>query len=233
MYYVLEKLEKQGLVKRLAEDSGRRKFRITSAGVGVLQTSMVDLLGTPHSYDKYFELGLANLHILKTSQVRSALLSRQQELTAQIERLSEGMLNEIVRDDSFQVRGMFSHRIAMMKAELAWLTEFIKQWEAQAKPDPEPKYETSEIPRSRQVVLPHDPDSVHKQQTKLASAASEKSPEKRATPPAVKGKTARLKTLTDADYDKPPYKTDKLSPDELKHKPDRTDRLDRKDKDNQ
>lgn len=225
MYYVLEKLEKQGLVRKVSEDAGRRKFRITSAGVGVLQTAMVDLLGTPHPYDKYFELGLANLHILKTSQVRASLLSRQQELSSSIDRLSEGLLKEIVKDDSFQVRGMFSHRIAMMRAELNWLEDFIKQWEAQAKPDPEVVIEPADIPRSRQVVLPHDPDSVHKQSTKVEAG------DKRATPPSSRGKTGKLKTMVDPDKTGPlrvetkqNEKTEKLSPDDLKRRSDHQDR---------
>src|SRR5436190_22846340 len=77
MYYVLEKLEKQGLVERISEQFGHRRFQISPAGSGVLQTAVADLLSIPHSFDKAFELGLANLHVLKPSQVRSALLGRQ------------------------------------------------------------------------------------------------------------------------------------------------------------
>ena len=56
MYYVLEKLERQGLIENTsasqADDPARRQFQITSAGFGVLQTSVADLLvqgmtGTP------------------------------------------------------------------------------------------------------------------------------------------------------------------------------------------
>src|SRR5437016_5054281 len=73
MYYVLDKLEKQGLIDMIADTHGHRKFQISPAGTGVLQTAVVDLLGTPHSHERSFELGLANLHILKSSQIRTAL----------------------------------------------------------------------------------------------------------------------------------------------------------------
>ncbi|MBX3085444.1 MAG: PadR family transcriptional regulator [Anaerolineae bacterium] len=194
MYYVLDKLEKQGLVRKMVEETGRRRFRISSAGMGVLQTAMVDLLSTPHSHDKYFEIGLANLHILKTSQVRSALLSRQHDLTTQIEKITITLNQESAQDNNFQVRSLFAHRIAMLKAELAWLNAFLDAWEKQAKPDPEMVIEASEIPRSRQVVLPQDPDSIHKQRTQPLAA------DRKLTPPSSRGKTGRLKR-PDMDMD--------------------------------
>jgi DNA-binding PadR family transcriptional regulator len=56
MYYVLDKLEKQGLVQIVSETDGRREFKISPAGVGVLQTAVSDLLSTPHAHDKSIEL---------------------------------------------------------------------------------------------------------------------------------------------------------------------------------
>jgi DNA-binding PadR family transcriptional regulator len=187
MYYVLDKLEKQGLVRKMVEDTGRRRFRISSAGMGVLQTAMVDLLSTPHSHDKYFEIGLANLHILKTSQVRSALLSRQHDLNTQIDKITITLNQESAHDNNFQVRSLFAHRIAMLKAELDWLNAFLEAWEKQAKPDPEMMIEATDIPRSRQVILPQDPDSIHKQQTQPIS------PNRKITPPSGRAKTGRLR----------------------------------------
>src|SRR5262245_35707003 len=93
MYYVLEKLEKQGLIEQVAGDrrdgKGPRRFQISPAGTGVLQTAVSDLLGTPHAYDKSFELGLANLHVLKSSQVRSALYNRRQDMAMRLGKLRE------------------------------------------------------------------------------------------------------------------------------------------------
>jgi hypothetical protein len=148
---------------------------------------MVDLLATPHGYDKYFELGLANLQLLKTSQIRSALLNRRHDLHTLIENAESASTNETENANNFNTRALFSHRMAMLNAELTWLTGFLAEWEAQATADPEPEIEVSEIPRARQVVLPHDPDSIHKQPTQLLP------PERLPTPLATRARTGRLK----------------------------------------
>jgi DNA-binding PadR family transcriptional regulator len=165
MYYVLDKLEKQGLVQMTPEADGRRRFYISPAGTGVLQTAVVDLLSTPHAHDKSFELGLVNLHVLRSSQVRSALQSREQDLVAQINKLRETLAEELEQHTSYQAESLFSHRLRMMEAELVWLEEFISYWEKRTTDEQETVIAPAIIPRNRQVVLPHDPDSVHKQET--------------------------------------------------------------------
>jgi DNA-binding PadR family transcriptional regulator len=173
MYYVLDKLETQGLIERISEEKGRRQHQISQAGIGVLQTSVVDLLGTPHAYDRNFELGLANLHVLKSSQVRSALQGRRQDIAIKLVRINEE--REAVRS-KFAIDALFDHHAEMLEAELKWLDEFLVKWEAQAQPDPEVVIEPSIAPRMKQVILPQDPDSVHKH------ATLEGTPNKRPTP---------------------------------------------------
>src|SRR5258708_1985065 len=64
MYYVLDKLESQGLIDRTAEEKGRRQHRISQAGGGVLQPSLVHLLSTPHARGRNFVLLLEKLPYL-------------------------------------------------------------------------------------------------------------------------------------------------------------------------
>ena len=174
MYYVLEKLENQGLIERAAEEKGRRLHRISAAGIGVLQTSVVDLLSTPHANDRNFELGLANLHVLKPSQIRGALQSRRQDLAVKISRVSE---ERKMIAGNFAIDSLFDHHVKMMETELAWLDHFVVAWEAQAPEEPEVVIEPSIAPRIKQVVLPQDPDSVHKHTTKEApNSNSRKTP---------------------------------------------------------
>src|SRR5258708_36440102 len=52
MYYVLAKLERQGLVERTGDESERRRYQISPAGGCVLQTAVADLLRTPHPHDQ-------------------------------------------------------------------------------------------------------------------------------------------------------------------------------------
>ena len=174
MYYVLDKLERQGLVEVVSNEHGHRKVGMSSAGFGVLQTAVSDLLSTPHAHDKSFELGLANLHVLKSGQIRTALLSRQQDLNIQIKRITEESANAGGR---FQISALFAHNIDMLRAELAWLDTFIQEWEAQTPAEPEIYSEPSIAPRMKQVILPQDPDSIHKETTREAN------PNKRSTPP--------------------------------------------------
>ncbi len=162
MYYVLGKLEQQGLVEQVSEEYGHRKFAISSAGIGVLQTAVSDLVSMPHTHDRSFELGLANLHVLKPSQVRSALLSRQQDLQSQLETVRKEQSSS---ENPFQIDALYAHNITMIEAELAWLERFFADWEAQAPAEPEGDFVSGMTPRNRQVILPQDPDSVHKHAT--------------------------------------------------------------------
>ncbi len=166
MYYVLDKLERQGLVKSLPENLPARRWQITSAGYAVLQTAVADLLSTPHTHGRGLELGLASLNVLKTSQTRAALENYQQELRVRIRRSRKEQSDELAGNSQFQTNALYSHHIAMLEAELAWMEQFTVQWEAQAIPDPpEPIMPLVPIPRVQQVVLPEDPDSVHKRTT--------------------------------------------------------------------
>ncbi len=176
MYYVLDKLERQGLVERLAEQGTRRRYQISQAGVGVLQTAVSDLLSTPHPNDQYFELGLANLHILRPGQVHAALATRLQDIVSQLAWLrKEASATPL----SFQINALYQHHITMLEAEQSWMENFIKDWAAQAPPEPETVIEPSIAPRSKQVVLPQDPDSVHKQTTRVGASV-----DSNVTPPA-------------------------------------------------
>jgi DNA-binding PadR family transcriptional regulator len=187
MYYVLDKLERQGLVERLSDAQGQRRFRISAAGVGVLQTAVADMLSTSHAFDRAFELGLANLHVLKPAQVRSALLSRRQDMAVQLAQLHE----ERTRiGDSFQIEALYAHRITLMESEIAWLDEFAVAWESQAPVEPETVIEPAIIPRIKQVILPQDADSIHKQQTEA--------PHSHRTPPSMHTMPPKNKPRDDA-----------------------------------
>jgi DNA-binding PadR family transcriptional regulator len=184
MYYVLDKLEKQGLIEQVADErldgKGPRRYRLSAAGTGVLQTSVSDLLSTPHAYDKSFELGLANLNVLKPSQVRSALQNRRQDMAMKLERLRDEREEVKKAGGIFQIDALFDHHISMMEAEMVWLDEFTVAWEAQAPTEQETYVEPTIVPRIKQVILPQDPDSIHKQRTR------ESPPQSRHTPPTMR-----------------------------------------------
>jgi DNA-binding PadR family transcriptional regulator len=170
MYYVLEKLERQGLIESKAgknvEGPARRQYRITPAGFGVLQTSVADLLSTPRD-SASFELGLANLHVLRPSQIRTALIAYRQELASRITTARDRWNGLRQNRAPFNVDAMFGHHVALLEAEMEWIKTFIEDWEAQAPPEDAPTMpEPLDIPRMKQVVLPRDPDSPHRAPTR-------------------------------------------------------------------
>ncbi len=171
MYYVLEKLERQGLIVGTstaeADDVARRQYRITTAGYGVLQTSVADLISTPREYGDGFELGLANLHVLRASQIRTAFFTYRQDLLSRIGQARERLENLETTGAPFNVTAMLDHQIALLQAETNWIATFIEEWEAQAPVDTPPAPpEIVDVPRMKQVVLPHDPDSLHRAPTR-------------------------------------------------------------------
>lgn len=161
---VIDKLVRQGLIEHIAASN---RYRISTAGMGVLQTAVTDRLSTPHRNDREFGLGLANLHVLKPAQVLAALNGRRQSLRDQIKRLT--VEYQTVKDD-FQIAAMHHHTITMMEAELVWLAEFAESCaqhlnDLQETPPEAPV--VSEDVRARQVILPQDSDSPHKRRTKV------------------------------------------------------------------
>lgn len=170
MYYVLEKLERQGLLDSAGDSQStgpaRRQYRITPAGYGVLQTAVADLLSSPRENADGLELGLANLHVLRPSQIRLALHTYRQDLMTHLAQTRE-QAQQLADDTPFHVQEIFAHRAAMLEAELDWIAAFIDRWEAQAPAEePEPMPAPADIPRMKQVILPHDEDSPHRAPTR-------------------------------------------------------------------
>ena len=170
MYYVLQKLARQGLIESSSQQEGpaRRQYRITPAGFGVLQTAVADLISTSHEHANSFELGLANLHVLRPSQIRTAFTTYRQELLSRLTQTRERWRQLKAANAPFNVDAMFGHNVAMLEAEIEWIKNFIEAWEAQAPPDEDelPPAKVADIPRMKQVVLPHHPDSPHKAPTR-------------------------------------------------------------------
>lgn len=131
VYYILGRLEQQELLtsSHRSGESGQAKtiYQITDAGRGVVQTAVADLLSQPRALGEDFSLGLANSEILKPAQVYSALVQHRDRLTHQLHTAQE----TAAQDNTSLPEGtqaMYSHGIALMQAELAWLESFIDAW---------------------------------------------------------------------------------------------------------
>lgn len=142
VYYLVDKLASQGLIAPNIEnefaDPAHYQYHITQAGVGILRTSIMNLLSSPPSILKGFAIGLVNIPALKTGQVenallnyRSALQQRHKTLSVQFQQLREE------KALPFHVISMFEHQLALLLAEMTWFDEWFERWRAQAPDDPE------------------------------------------------------------------------------------------------
>ena len=174
--YLLEKLEQQGL----ADGDGprgepmQRRWRLTPAGLGVLKTAVVELLSTPRESYSAFELGLANLGVLRPGQIRAAFAAYRDALMARLAQARERRQQiAAAQETPFEIDALFSHRVALLKAELVWLQQMIARWEAQAPPDGRtPVQPAGEVDPMQRLMLPHDPASLHRIETNPGRASS-------------------------------------------------------------
>jgi DNA-binding PadR family transcriptional regulator len=189
IYYILNKLERQKMVSSELRSDGRgparKVYEITEAGRGVLQTAIADLLRLPRSLGSGFELGLANLGSLRSQQVYKVLRHHHDDLQHRLEAVEKSWQrhqDEDAPDVSDHIRALYTHSIAMMSAELMWMSEFLEDWrtrypaaenaEADSKNHPVPTE-----PHSAPTVLHHrttpDPAKMIQRLKRPPSASSE------------------------------------------------------------
>lgn len=152
VYYILNKLEKQNLITSVLrpEQRGpaRKLYAITDAGRGILQTAVSNLLSQPRALGSGFELGLANIHALKPHQVYRELRHHRDDLKYQLMQVESSWVRHQTDNDTIaeHISALYTHSIAMMKAEITWLDNYIDEWKHRY-PDVEnaPKKRTSEL----------------------------------------------------------------------------------------
>jgi DNA-binding PadR family transcriptional regulator len=135
LYYILNKLERQNMLTGQLQPDGRgparKVYSITEAGRGVLQTAVSDLLRQPRSLGSGFELGLANLKALKSRQVYMVLHHHHIDLKQGLEQVEKAWAkHKEEHDTSDHINALYTHSIAMMRAELEWMEAFLTDWKA-------------------------------------------------------------------------------------------------------
>jgi DNA-binding PadR family transcriptional regulator len=134
IFYLLSKLEKHGLIaaEARADHSGmpRKHYSLTESGRGVLQTAVADLLRQPHALGSGFELGLANLNVLKPVQVYRTLNHHRSDLRQRLTAIEQSYQRYQREDDDGvdAVDALYTHSLAVMKAEFTWLEAFLQDW---------------------------------------------------------------------------------------------------------
>lgn len=133
IYYLLKKLEQEGLIEGQLEETGRgparKVYRPTRAGYAALRAAILHALSTPQPTYPPLQLGLANLPGIPPAeaaaalqQYRDALAARHDEVKAKWE--SQSPL-------PYFVEAMFDYSVTMIEAEIEWIDRFITIVEAQ------------------------------------------------------------------------------------------------------
>jgi DNA-binding PadR family transcriptional regulator len=129
IYYLLKKLAKAGLVQgRLAQTGqgpARKVYEITPAGRDKFRAAVLEALATPRRCYPPLQLGLANLPGVPQDEALAAL---GQYRGALVERLAGVRARwDELEPLPYYVEAMFTHSVALVEAELAWIEGFIRE----------------------------------------------------------------------------------------------------------
>ena len=136
IYFLLNKLERRGLVQAHLEPAAgrgpaRKVYQATPDGQRALAEGVRRALSIPQRGSLGLQLGLANLPVLPPAEARLALEAYRRELQGQFQALERrwqaqaaGGLNHRL---PFFVDAMFEHSLALIQAELGWLEGFLER----------------------------------------------------------------------------------------------------------
>lgn len=134
IYYLLKKLEKDGLIEgRIEQTAGRgparKVYHITQGGIEAQRIALLEALSTPQPCYSSFLLGIGNLPGVAPTEAVAALRQYHQALS---ERLAHGQSAwQAQKPLPYFVDALFDYSVLMMKSELTWIEKFIKQLEEQ------------------------------------------------------------------------------------------------------
>jgi DNA-binding PadR family transcriptional regulator len=131
IYYILKKLEdKQMITSRVQSKSSgppRKVFKITEEGQRALYEGALETLHTPGHNSRPFLLGLSVLPLFE----REVMINKAK---GYLDKLIEQRENLIATRDAQRptfghVEMMFDYSLAMIDAEIGWITDFILKFD--------------------------------------------------------------------------------------------------------
>ena len=141
IYYLLKKLEKDGLIEartELAAGRGpaRKVYHITPAGVAALQAALLEALAVPQPHHSGFSLAIGNLPAVPSVEAVAALRRHQETLTGQLVRVEARW--EEQKPLPYFVDALFDYSVAMIEAQKIWLEKFIVEMEKRLENETDP-----------------------------------------------------------------------------------------------
>jgi DNA-binding PadR family transcriptional regulator len=131
IYYLLNKLLDNGWAQSHLEESGegppRKVYAITGAGVRALQDAVARRLSAPTPFTGEFDLALAYAAVLDTEAVLDSLAAYRDRLRDDLVRVQGKW--DAQRQDGLpaHVNALFDHSLHTIRAELAWVEQFLEQ----------------------------------------------------------------------------------------------------------
>lgn len=133
IYYLLKKLEQQGLVEGQLEKAvrgpTRKVFHITKAGVEAWHSALIEALSVPWQGSPSVLLGIGNLPAVSPAEAIAALQQYRDTLGARLARVQDRW--ESQRPLPYFVDALFDYTITLIEAEMDWVARFTEQVEEQ------------------------------------------------------------------------------------------------------
>ncbi|MFQ6083184.1 MAG: helix-turn-helix transcriptional regulator [Candidatus Aminicenantia bacterium] len=130
IYYVLSKLEKEGLLESKIEQRGstpfRRIYRINKKGKETLKKEIVRLISNPKKTHSELDLGISNLPCLSKKEVIISLKKYIESLIQRKKHVEETFKRQEGEKLPFFVQALFIHSLSHIETEIRWVNEFIE-----------------------------------------------------------------------------------------------------------
>jgi DNA-binding PadR family transcriptional regulator len=141
IYYLLKKLEQEGLIRSRLEEGGRgaarKVYQVTEQGRGQLRAETLVRLSEARPAPSPFLLGIANAPGLPLEEVITAVEGHRQELMGRMGRVNTAWIRQGKGRLSPLVEALFDYSIAMLRAEDAWVGDLLaKLRQAEGKKSP-------------------------------------------------------------------------------------------------
>ncbi len=134
IYYLLNKLEKTGMIRSWFETSkgkgpARKVYELTDTGWADWHQAVISTLSQPEPCHLPIQIGLSNLALIPLDEARVALGNYLANLQAQQHELTNRKSNQGF-PLPYQVNAMFDLSLAMIEATIQWLQSFTVELEA-------------------------------------------------------------------------------------------------------
>ncbi len=129
IYYILNKLEGAGWLHSQMYNSGnkplRKVYTVSESGLEIIRQAVRQRLIEPRPHSADFDLALAYLAVLDVREYRTILEERRQGLLSVYNNVQKKWEHDGGDRLPLHVGALFSHSLAIIQAELAWLDGFM------------------------------------------------------------------------------------------------------------